>query len=144
MFAYPDAARYRLGVNYQLLPTNAAKSQVYCPFQRDGAMRFDDNYGGDSNYVGSSIMPAKFYHEIKGRKAGSLGILTEHEKWVGEVCHFESEVTDDDFVQPPALWSTIGREPGHQERTIGNIATHLMGVKYPHICRAVYGAYSLP
>lgn len=111
MFANPDAARYQLGVNYQLLPTNAAKSQVYCPFQRDGAIRFDDNYGGDSNYVGLSIMPAKFYHKIKGRNAGSLGILTEHEKWVGEVCHFKSEITDDDFVQPAALWSTIGGEP---------------------------------
>lgn len=32
LFAYPDAARYHLGVNYQQLPTNAAKAQVYCPF----------------------------------------------------------------------------------------------------------------
>ncbi len=31
MFAYPDAQRYRLGVNYQFLPTNAATSPVYCP-----------------------------------------------------------------------------------------------------------------
>ncbi|KAJ5378401.1 hypothetical protein N7509_011520, partial [Penicillium cosmopolitanum] len=29
LFAYPDAARYHLGVNYQQLPTNAAKAQFY-------------------------------------------------------------------------------------------------------------------
>jgi catalase len=31
MFAYSDAARYRLGVNYQMLPTNAAKSRSISP-----------------------------------------------------------------------------------------------------------------
>ncbi|GAD98054.1 catalase, putative, partial [Paecilomyces variotii No. 5] len=51
MFAYPDAARYRLGVNYQHLPTNHARVPIYCPFQRDGFMNFTDNYGDDPNYV---------------------------------------------------------------------------------------------
>lgn len=45
MFAYPDAARYRLGINYQFLPTNAAKSEVYCPIERDGFMNFTKNMG---------------------------------------------------------------------------------------------------
>lgn len=45
MFAYPDAVRYRLGVNYQFLPTNAAKSPAYCPIERDGFMNFTQNYG---------------------------------------------------------------------------------------------------
>ena len=44
MFAYPDASRYRLGVNYQFLPTNAAKSEVNCPIERDGFMNFTSNY----------------------------------------------------------------------------------------------------
>lgn len=43
MFAYPDAARYRLGINYQFLPTNVAKSHVYCPTERDGLMNFTKN-----------------------------------------------------------------------------------------------------
>ena len=45
MFAYPDAARYRLGVNYQFLPTNSPRSEVYCPTERDGFMNFTENYG---------------------------------------------------------------------------------------------------
>ncbi|KAB8260432.1 catalase-domain-containing protein [Aspergillus pseudonomiae] len=142
MFAYPDAARYRLGVNYQQLPTNAAKSPVYCPYQRDGAMRFDDNYGGDPNYVGSSLQPTKFYQEVKNSGAARLSGLTEHEKWVGEVTNFQSHITDDDFVQPAALWEVLGREPGHQDRTIANLAGHIKGVQSPQLRNAVYGLFA--
>ncbi|KAF7591386.1 hypothetical protein BBP40_001612 [Aspergillus hancockii] len=103
----PNAARYRLGVNYQQLPTNAAKAPVYCPCQRDGAMRFDDNYGGDPNYVGSSLQPTKFYQEVKSTGPNRLSVLTEHEKWVGEVTNFQTHIVDDDFVQPAGLWEGV-------------------------------------
>jgi catalase len=49
MFSYPDAARYRIGPNYQQLPPNAPK-KAYSPYQRDGPMRFDGNYGSDPDY----------------------------------------------------------------------------------------------
>jgi len=139
LFAYPDAARYRLGVNYQQLPTNSAKSQVYCPFQRDGLMRFDGNYGGDSNYVGSSLQPTKFYQDVKGVGPAELSLHTDHEKWAGEVSTYTSEITDKDFVQPRALWEVIGREPGHQDRLIDNLVSTVKGVKYPELRKAVYG-----
>ncbi|KAJ5600421.1 hypothetical protein N7450_001488 [Penicillium hetheringtonii] len=142
LFAYPDAARYRLGVNYQQLPTNAAKAPVYCPFQRDGKMRFDDNYGGDPNYVGSSIKPTVFYQDVKKVPPKTLSIHTEHEKWTGEVSAFTSEITDADFVQPAALWKVIGREPGHQDRLIENLVGSVKGVKYPELRKAVYELFS--
>lgn len=142
LFAYPDAARYRLGVNYQQLPTNAAKAQVYCPFQRDGKMRFDDNYGGDPNYVGSSIKPTKFYQDVKGTNAAALHLHTEHEQWAGEISAYSSEITDADFVQPAALWEVIGREPGHQDRLIDNLVSSVKGVKYPELRKAVYSMCS--
>jgi len=142
LFAYPDAARYRLGVNYQQLPTNAAKTQVYCPFQRDGKMRFDDNYGGDPNYVGSSIKPTKFYQDVKGTNPGALLLHTDHEKWAGEVSAYTSEISDADFVQPAALWEVIGREPGHQDRLIDNLVSSVKGVKYPELRKAVYSLFS--
>ncbi|KAJ5511072.1 Catalase, mono-functional, heme-containing [Penicillium expansum] len=142
LFAYPDAARYRLGVNYQQLPTNAAKVPVYCPFQRDGKMRFDDNYGGDPNYVNSSLQPTKFYPEVKGVNPESLSLHTEHEKWVGEVAAYSSRIKDDDFVQPSALWDVIGRDPGHQERTIDNLAGSISGVKSPRLRNEVYTLFS--
>ncbi|KAJ5974780.1 hypothetical protein N7481_001365 [Penicillium waksmanii] len=141
LFAYQDAARYRLGVNYQQLPTNAAKVQVYCPFQRDGAMRFDDNYGGDPNYVGSSIKPTKFYQDENGISASALALHTEHEKWAGEVSAYTSEITDDDFIQPSALWEVIGRQPGHQDRVIENLSGNIKGVRYPELRKAVYSLF---
>ena len=63
MFAYPDASRYRLGVNYQFLPTNAAAASVYCPTERDGFMNFTTNYAGDPNYLGSKLKPMRFAKE---------------------------------------------------------------------------------
>lgn len=141
LFAYPDAARYRLGVNYQQLPTNAAKVQVYCPFQRDGKMRFDHNYGGDPNYVGSSIKPTKFYQDVKGSNPGALYLHTDHEKWAGEVSAYSSEITDADFVQPAALWEVIGCDPGHQDRLISNLVSSVKNVQYPELRKAVYSKY---
>ncbi|CAI7612229.1 unnamed protein product [Penicillium manginii] len=142
LFAYPDAARYRLGVNYQQLPTNAAKAPVYCPFERDGKMRFDGNYGGDPNYVNSSLQPTKFYPEVKGVSPNSLSLHTEHEKWVGEVTTFTSHIEEEDFVQPAALWEVIGRDPGHQDRTIENIAQSVKEVKSPKLRDGVYDLFS--
>ncbi|KAJ5610827.1 Catalase mono-functional heme-containing [Penicillium lagena] len=142
LFSYPEAARYRLGVNYQMLPTNAAKVPVYCPFERDGKMRFDDNYGGDPNYVNSTLQPTKFYPEVKGISPKSISLHTEHEKWVGEVTTYTSHVTDDDFVQPAALWEVIGRDSGHQDRTIGNIAASLKGVWSAKLRNDVYALFS--
>ena len=101
MFAYPDAARYRLGVNYQFLPTNAAKSSVYCPTQRDGFMNFTGNYCGDPNYVGTKIKPVRFKQaseEITSKISGK----EEHidVEWVPRITpFFTTEVTEEDFDQ---------------------------------------------
>lgn len=141
LFAYPDAARYRIGVNYQQLPTNAAKVQVYSPFERDGQMRFDGNYGGDPNYVNSSLQPTKFYPEVKGVSPQSLALHTEHEKWVGEVSSYTSHITDDDFVQPAELWEVIGREPGHQDRVIENLVGSVREVQSPNLRNEVYALW---
>ena len=45
LFSYGDAQRYRLGVNYHLIPVNRARCPVHT-FHRDGAMRVDGNHGG--------------------------------------------------------------------------------------------------
>jgi hypothetical protein len=102
-------------------------------------MNFSNDYGADPNYVGSSLQPTQFYQDVKGVKASALSTFTEHEKWTGEVCTFQSHVTDEDFVQPAALWDVIGREAGHQQRFFGNVAIHLCQVKHPSLRQAVYG-----
>ena len=107
-------------------------------------MRFDGNYGGDPNYVNSSLQPTKFYQEIKGGSPGALSLHTEHEKWVGEVASCASHITDDDFIQPAALWDVIGREPGHQERVVSNLAGSIKAVQSAKLRNDVYGMSSYP
>jgi catalase len=54
LISYPDAHRYRLGVNYDSLPVNKPQ----CPFHTyngDGAMRFDGNSGSSVNYEPNSF-----------------------------------------------------------------------------------------
>ena len=139
MFAYADAARYRVGVNYQHLPTNRAHAPVYTPFQRDGFMNFTDNYGSDPNYVGSTLQPTPF--KATGAR---LDTHTDHEKWVGEVTSFSSEVGSEDFEQPAQLWNVLGKEPGHQDRYVSNVAHELAQTTNSKLRLKAYGEYSRP
>lgn len=89
MFSYPDVGRYRVGPDYRPWPCNRAKD-VYSPYQRDGPMRPDDDYGANPDYVRSS------FHEV------SSGGPTD--EWVGKVADYTSAVTDEDFEQTKELW----------------------------------------
>ncbi|EAW08966.1 catalase [Aspergillus clavatus NRRL 1] len=140
MFAYPDAQRYRLGVNYQQLPTNRARSSVYCPFERDGAMN-SHNYGGHTNYIGSSLSPTVYATSSKG--SGTVAsTMTEHEKWVGEVVSYISPVVDADYEQTRGLWRVLGKEEGHQDRLIGNLADKTKNVKDVSLRKRVYEMFA--
>lgn len=149
MFAYADAARYRLGTNYQQLPTNHALCPVYSPFQRDGFMNFSTNYGDDPNYVGSMLRPTSFRaftHSdqrgpvVKTNAGGKdLGEIVQHEKWVGEVLNFTSTPGPQDYEQATGLWKVLGRDPGHQDRFVGNVADSLSKVTNAELLRRVYG-----
>jgi catalase len=136
MFAYPDAARYRLGVNYQQLPSNAAHSPVYSPYERDGFATTGKNYGGDPNYVRSGLRLVA----LKGQ-VGAKGV-SQHDKWVGEVAGFTSEVVDDDFVQPRGLWEVLGRTEGQQENFVANVADNLKGA-LPEVQKETFGKFYL-
>ena len=52
--SYPDAHRYRIGTNYETLPINAAKCPMF-NYNRDGAMRYDGNFGSAPNYEPNSF-----------------------------------------------------------------------------------------
>ena len=150
MFAYPDAQRYRLGINYQFLPTNAAKNGVYCPTERDGFMNFTGNYGDDPNYVGSKIKPVKFMMADKGgpNMVATNGIpsqpaphVSPHDRAsAGEgPVSFTSEVTEKDFAQATALWELFGKQEGAQKRFVDNVSAHISGCKRKWIRDEAYG-----
>lgn len=54
VLSYPDAHRYRIGVNYATLPVNKPKCPMHT-YHRDGHMRFDGNEGGEVNYEPNSF-----------------------------------------------------------------------------------------
>jgi catalase len=121
MFAYPDAQRYRLGANYQQLPVNRPVSEVYSPYQRDGAMNTTKNYGNDPNYVNASTKDVNFKGKLG---ANGQSFDEEHEKWVGNVTAYASEMVDADYEQAREMWKVLGKAQ-EQEVFIGNVAAHL-------------------
>ena len=119
MFSYPDAARYRVGPNYQQLPCNRAASHVYAPYERDGPGTLNGNYGGDPNYVQSGLHPVKLssHHQ-----------MTAAEQWRGHVVLHPSQVSDKDFEQPRQLWKIICGEPDGEKQFFENIVPTLKGI----------------
>ncbi|KAL2134665.1 hypothetical protein VTI74DRAFT_11243 [Chaetomium olivicolor] len=158
MFAYPDAARYRLGVNYQQLPCNRPVATVYCPYQRDGLATINGNYDGDPNYVRSALKdvayrPRQPRHDADHHDATSSGTngaagnshnvhkqSSKHDVWVmGSVADYTSDVTDDDFVQARMFWENVlGKREGQQERLVSSVAAHL-GKAKPVVWEAAFG-----
>lgn len=135
MFAYPDAARYRVGANYQQLPCNRPVSEVYSPYQRDGAMRYMTNYGDDPNYVKSQIKPINF----KG-KLGARGYSTGH--WdhtlTGKIAAYASDVTDLDFEQARMMWGVLVKS-GDEADFVENVVDSLAGGVIPELQAAAIG-----
>lgn len=47
------------------------------------------------------------------------------ESWAGAAVNFKFGVTDEDFVQPRALWEVLGRQSGQQDNFVYNVSSHL-------------------
>ena len=157
MFAYPDAARYRLGVNYQTLPTNAAKSEVYCPIERDGQMNFTQNYGDDPNYIGTRLKPVSFsdrthissstiwqessnqHGEASKLQYGDTAMKTADHVHTTTPVSVASKAENKDIEQATALWHIMGKQDGAQTRFVDNLAAHVSDVQTKWLRDEVYG-----
>jgi len=118
LISYPDAHRYRLGVNYDKLPVNTPK----CPFatyNRDGAMAFTDNGGASPNYEPNSFggpTQSQLYKERPTTYASA------------EVARYDHRELDGDYyTQPGNLFRLM--KPDAQQRLCGNIAASLGNVE---------------
>lgn len=117
LFAYGDAARYRLGVNHHQIPVN----QPRCPFQhtyhRDGAMRVDGNGGSEYAYSPNSY--------------GNWKTSPEHEeptlKLHGDAQRWDFREDDDNyFEQPGKLFRLMS--PEQQQVLFENTGRAMEGV----------------
>ncbi|MCA0176370.1 MAG: catalase [Proteobacteria bacterium] len=135
LFNYPDAQRYRLGVNHHQIPVNAARCPVHSN-HRDGQGRMDGNYGSRPHYEPNSYGQ---WQQQPQYKEPPLKIN-------GAADHWDFRQDDADyFSQPRALFKLM--KPAQQQALFGNTAG-AMGdapdfIKYRHIrnCNACDPAY---
>jgi len=117
LFSYPDTQRHRLGPNYHLLPVNAPKCPI-SSYQRDGAMRPDDNGGGGPNYWPNSL----------GGPAPDPSLAIPPIDVAGMAARHAYELGDVDFVQAGDLYRQVMTDED-RAHLIGNIVGHLGGAQ---------------
>ncbi|KYG63460.1 catalase [Bdellovibrio bacteriovorus] len=115
LFAYPDAHRYRLGVNYQHLPVNRPHSVVNT-YHRDGSMRFDNNGGGVDNYE-----PNGFGGPTQDTRYSEPPLPLS-----GAADRYDAHKDNDDFTQAGNLYRIFTNE--ERDRLTRNIAGTMKGL----------------
>jgi catalase len=110
LFSYGDTQRYRLGVNYPLIPVNSPK----CPFHsyhRDGAMRVDGNSGRAVSYEPNRHGE---WQEQPDFAEPPLAID-------GDAAKFNFREDDDDYYSQPGILFRM-LKPDEQQRLFENTA----------------------
>ncbi|MCY7374350.1 MAG: catalase [Pyrinomonadaceae bacterium] len=115
IFAYADAARYRLGVNHDQLPVNRPLNEVH-NYQRDGAMRADGNHGNKINYEPNSFNGPK---EDKSAVEPPLKIS-------GDAARYNHREGNDDYTQPGKLFRLMN--DSQKQQLFNNVAAGMHGV----------------
>jgi catalase len=112
LISYPDAHRYRIGVNYDTIPVNKPQCPVHT-YNRDGAMRTDGNYGSAPNYEPNSFGGPKEDPAYRERPRTITGSVDRH-----------THRSDSDYYsQPGALYRLMPDDA--KQRLVGNIAVSL-------------------
>ena len=122
LFSYPDAHRYRLGVNAHQLEVNRCPFQVN-NYQRDGYMADAKDYEDAPNYHPNSfddIKPdasyKKFAEELDSNK----------------VSFFDRNEDDDDHYTQPGLLYTKAMNSEDRTNLVNNIIGHMSKIDGPN------------
>lgn len=118
LFSYHDTHLHRLGPNYHLLPINAPKAVKMENYQRDGAMRCDDNLGGGPNYWPNTFGGPDPDPSVAPPLIDVSGMAGRH----------LIELSDVDFVQTGLLYSKVMSDED-REHLVRNIVGHLVGAQ---------------
>ncbi len=93
LLSYPDAHRYRIGINYSQLAVNKAHCPVHT-YHRDGQTRFDTNGGSSVNY-----QPNSFHGPID-----TYPLKEPPLKICGDADRYDHRVANDDYSQAGNLY----------------------------------------
>src|SRR6202171_754021 len=112
LISYPDAHRYRLGVNYDSLPVNKPQCP-YHTYNKDGAMRFDGNGGPAVNYEPNSF----------GGPTQDRSYVERPHAVSGTVARHDHRTDSDYYSQPGNLFRLMPADA--KQRLIDNIVSNL-------------------
>jgi catalase len=115
LVSYPDAHRYRLGVNYDALPVNKPQCSAHT-YHRDGTMRFDGNFGAEPNYEPNSF----------GGPVEDPAYIERPRTITGTVARHNHRKDTDYYTQPGNLFRLM--KPEERQRLIGNIVASMQTV----------------
>ncbi|MCU1309616.1 MAG: catalase [Candidatus Angelobacter sp.] len=118
LISYPDAHRYRLGVNFDTLPVNKPQCPMH-HYHRDGAMRADGNFGSTPNYEPNSFNGATEDPAYRERPRTITGSVDRH----------NHRLNNDDYTQPGNLFRLM--PPDARQRLIDNIVGTMKSVPQP-------------
>jgi catalase len=120
LLSYPDAHRYRLGVNYEQIPVNKCPYMIN-NYERDGHMRMDGNGEDSANYFPNSFDDVLIDDSYKQ-----------------PVMQLESDVADwydrngkgdtDHYTQPGILFKNVMTDE-ERKNTVSNIVSSMMGIE---------------
>ena len=118
LMSYPDAHRYRLGVNYEQIPVNKCPYMV-ANYQRDGLMQTGDNGGSNPNY-----------------RPNSFDDIVVDESYRVPAMQLESNIADwfdrnendnDHYTQPGLLFRKVMNEQD-KKNLVTNIVSSMIGI----------------
>lgn len=129
LFAYADAARYRLGANFESLPVNQPKCPVHHQM-RDGLMALGDNGGSAVNYEPNSFDDSSDNRSLLEPPLALDGAADSYN-------HKQNE--QDNFTQPGDLYRLLSAE--EQDRLTSNVMVSMTGVPVEIQRRATQNFY---
>jgi catalase len=118
LLSYPDAQRYRLGVNYEHLPVNRCPYLV-ANYQRDGQMQVGDNGGAAPNYHPNSFDEIIIDENYKEQALELDSVIADF---------YDRNKNDNDHYSQPGM--LYGKAMNDQDRKnlVNNIVGSMRGI----------------
>ena len=118
LFAYADAQRYRVGVNYNQVHVNCPHATRAQNYQRSGTMAGVVQPGSDANAIDQA--GANYYPNSKGGPVDGALVPEPALHISGDADRYDRNLGNDDYTQAGDLFRLMSE--GQQQRLVDNIA----------------------
>lgn len=118
LLSYPDAHRYRLGVNYEQIPVNKCPYMI-TNYQRDGTMQVNDNGGSSANYRPNSFDDILVDEAYKEAPMELDSLIAD---W------YDRNENDDDHYTQPGILFREAMSTSDRKNLIHTIVSSMKGI----------------